>query len=387
MKESSQGSIKFLDYLQRLVSDGTKFKITISKQRPGNTDIINVYIKPAMIKGELNYSFTYRYQNKDQVNNFNKYEIDSEIKGLIENAFYNAVIFTEDEETQLLQNKKGKSTTFTKKLKTSLTIEEEHDHQKSRFIPEDREYLHLLGLTSKDGNVYDKSQKKYRQINKYIEIIDSLTKNYSKDKMIRVADMGSGKGYLTFALYDYFENIRNIRCRMIGYELREDLVTKCYSAALKSGFAGLSFQQKSIDEAQVKDTEMVIALHACDIATDMAIAKGIQAGAEFIIVSPCCHKQVRKSMNYKNDLSPILQHGIMEERQAEMITDGIRALLMEAHGYKTQIIEFISSEHTGKNLMITGIKAKPNPNALEEVDKIKKVFGVEYHYLEKLLID
>ena len=143
--------------------------------------------------------------------------------------------------------------------------------------------------------------------------------------------------------------------------------------------------KKSIDEANVQGTDMVIALHACDIATDMAIAKGIQAGAQFIIVSPCCHKQIRSVMKHQNALSPILKNGILEERQAEIITDGIRALLMEAHGYRTQVFEFISSEHTGKNLMITGVKSTPNKNALIEVDNIKKLFGISYHYLETLL--
>jgi hypothetical protein len=130
---------------------------------------------------------------------------------------------------------------------------------------------------------------------------------------------------------------------------------------------------------------MLIALHACDIATDIAIAKGIMADASIIVVAPCCHKQVRKQMNCTTEMQAILQHGIMEERQAELITDGIRALLLEANGYKTKVFEFISTEHTSKNLMITALKAKPNPDALAKIAAIKQQFGVEYHYLEKLL--
>ena len=130
---------------------------------------------------------------------------------------------------------------------------------------------------------------------------------------------------------------------------------------------------------------MVIALHACDVATDIAIAKGIQAGARYIMASPCCHKQVRNSMTPVNVLSPILSHGILAERQAEILTDGIRALLMEAHGYRTQVFEFISTEHTSKNLMITGVKGEPNAKAKEQVAQLKEFFGLKYHCLEKIL--
>ena len=375
----------FLAKIATLIESEKLFKITFAKPRPGNKDIKNVYLKPAMIKNEPYYSLTFRYKTRDEARNFNETQVLSEAERLVTMLFFHAVLFTEEEEITLMQNKKGSSTLFTKKLKQELVISSSHDHQKERFISEDRPYLHLLGLASADGKIYDKSQKKYRQINKFIEIFDHLISDYPSTKLLRIADMGSGKGYLTFAMYDYLVNTKGIRSKIIGYELREDLVKTCYGIALKCDYPGLSFAQKSIDEADVRDTEVVIALHACDIATDMAIAKGIQSGARYIIVSPCCHKQVRKSMQHHNVLSPILAHGILEERQAEILTDGIRALLMEAHGYKTQVIEFISSEHTGKNLMITGVKGTTNAKALAEVEAIKKLFGIEYHYLETLL--
>ncbi len=376
----------FLSKIDELIQNDQLFKITLSKPRPQNKDVHNVYLKTADIKHQLQYSLTYRYKTKDEVKNYKKDEIIQVLMDLITDSFFNAVLFTEDEETSLLQNKKGSSTIFTKKIKEKIVLEASHDHKKTRYIPENAPYLQMLGLAGKDGKIYDKSQDKYRQINKYIEILDHLIKDLPTSKPISIADMGSGKGYLTFALYDFLTNTRGHRIRMTGYELREDLVATCYKSAIECGFVGLAFQQKSIEDANIKDTDIVIALHACDIATDMAIAKGIQANASYIIVSPCCHKQIRNAMHHQNELSPILKNGILEERQAEIITDGIRALIMEANGYKTQVFEFISSEHTGKNLMITGIKSEVNPKAMAEVEAIKKMFGIEYHYLEKLLM-
>ena len=155
---------------------------------------------------------------------------------------------------------------------------------------------------------------------------------------------------------------------------------------MKNDFIGLYFQQKSIEEIILSNIDMVIALHACDIATDMAIAKGIQAKAKFIIVAPCCHKQVRLAMKYNNQLTPILKHGILEERQAELLTDGIRALILEAYGYKTQVFEFISSEHTAKNIMITAVKKSSfDPSGIKKVEEIKRLFGIEYHFLQKTM--
>jgi len=197
--------------------------------------------------------------------------------------------------------------------------------------------------------------------------------------------MGSGKGYLTFALYDHLRNNKKVEASMVGIELRPKLVDFCNELAQSTGFEKLQFLAQDIEEYKAEKIDMLIALHACDIATDIAIAKGIKAGASTIVVAPCCHKQIRKEMQCETALQSVLKHGILEERQAELLTDGIRALLLEAHGYKTKVFEFISTEHTPKNLMITATKAPARPEALEQIAKIKADFGIGYHYLERLL--
>jgi SAM-dependent methyltransferase len=243
-----------------------------------------------------------------------------------------------------------------------------------------------MGITSAEGKVRADGQRKFRQINKYIEIVDSLLQQHGHfPEQPHIVDMGSGKGYLTFALYDHLINNRGWEPTITGIELRENLVRFCNELAPKVGFTGLQFRAQDIFEYQPEHIDMLIALHACDIATDIAIAKGVQAGAEIIIVAPCCQKQVRKAMKPTDALQPMLRHGILQERQAELVTDGIRALLMEDQGYETKVFEFVSTEHTPKNLMIVGIKGRRNESALAEVERIKADFGVGEHYLEGLL--
>jgi hypothetical protein len=170
-----------------------------------------------------------------------------------------------------------------------------------------------------------------------------------------------------------------------GFELRETLTQVSNDLSEKCHFKDLNFVAADILNFNSERLDMLIALHACDTATDIAIAKGIQANAAMILVAPCCHKQIRKQMNAQNELRPVLKHGILEERQAELVTDGIRALLMEAHGYKTKVFEFIETEHTPKNIMIVGIRNRPNLDALKQIEAIKSGFGIQEHFLETLL--
>ena len=170
--------------------------------------------------------------------------------------------------------------------------------------------------------------------------------------------------------------------------MRKELVEKCNDIAKQSAFDGLEFKTGSIDTAELPATDMLIALHACDIATDQAIYRGITGGAKVIVCAPCCHKQIRKQLQPQSAVSPVTRFGILEERQAEILTDTIRALILEAYGYKTKVFEFISTEHTPKNVLITAIKTRdtttPDPKALEQINSLKQLFGIKQHELERL---
>lgn len=264
-----------------------------------------------------------------------------------------------------------------------------HDRIKQRLInPEGKKYLTSLGITNQQFRVIPAMNSKFRQINKFIEIISSVLPKTPPEKEFNVTDMGSGKGYLTFALYDYLVNTLKYPAKITGIEMREDLVKKCNQISGASSFNGLDFKKSTIGEYNLPATDMLIALHACDTATDDAIFKGIKSRAKYIIVAPCCHKQVRKSMNPGPELQPILKHGIYLERQAELLTDGIRGLIMEKYGYKIKSLEFISTEHTPKNVMIIAVKSHQNVNKDKisyRISELKRMFGIDYHHLETLM--
>ncbi|HEY8189921.1 MAG TPA: SAM-dependent methyltransferase, partial [Micavibrio sp.] len=266
----------------------------------------------------------------------------------------------------------------------------DHDRSKKRLVETaGKDYLRELKITDASGAVLKSAQDKYRQIDKYIEILDSLVKDIPPARLKKIVDMGAGKGYLTFALYDHLHNTRGLEVEITGVEYRADLVELCNGIARRSGFDGLSFVRGSIDSFDAGGANVLIALHACDTATDDAIAKGIEAGAELIVVAPCCHKQIRREMEKagkENDLEFLLRHGIFMERQAEMVTDGIRALILEYCGYAVKVFEFISDAHTPKNVLIVATRrthaAKRDPVLLERIKEAKSCFGIGNHYLE-----
>ena len=386
----------FLEKIAQSVQNQTFIKLTLSKY-VGNTDLKNVYVRLVEIKKQLNLSFTHRYQTRDEVKNYENLptgQVNTEgsrlIQDLLPKQFLNAELFLTDETILIQFDKKGENPKiFIKKNKQpQATNTIEHNHEKLRLISPKSLYLNALDITTKDGLIKNDSQHKFRQINKYVEIIDNLLNEKPLPNDAVIADFGSGKGYLTFALYDHLTFNKKMTPSVFGFELRENLVKACNEIAQKSDFDNLKFIAQDINDFTINRLDMLIALHACDTATDIAIAKGIQAQAEIIVVAPCCHKQIRKAMREStvvNEMTPILRNGIMEERQAELITDGLRALLMEAHGYKTKVFEFISTEHTPKNVMIVGIKGQVKPNALAQIEAIKAHYGIGYHHLEVLL--
>ena len=376
----------FIEKARKSIETDTFVKLTLSKIVGGEADLKNVYIRKIELKGKNQLSFTFHYQTRDEVKNHKVEEGLGVISLWLADTFLNANLMTTEADYNLVFNKKRKARLLTQKASIETAPAKSHDRTKVRHIsPVGNIYLRELGITSSEGKVLKEGQRKFKQINKYIEILSGFIKENFKKEELNILDVGSGKGYLTFALYDFLKNNLNKKPQIAGIELRQRLVDFTNQLVVKTGFDQLQFIAKDINDFVVKDLDILIALHACDIATDIAIAKGIQSNAKLIVVAPCCHKQIRKQMNCQSELAPILKHGILEERQAELVTDGIRALLMEAHGYKTRVFEFISTEHTSKNLMIVGIKSKANVSALQKIKDIKKAFGIEEHYLEKLL--
>lgn len=351
--------------------------------------IKSIDIKPALIKREKQLSFTWHYKTRDVVRNHAWDEALVELKGLVGVEFGLAQLFTTSADWSLDfqgKNPKLREAPPTQKAAPSL----DHNREKVRVVPAaGKNWLRELGVTNADGKVVPGSQDKFRQINRYVEILGPLLKAIPRRKLKKIVDMGAGKGYLTFAVADYIANNLHSEAETVGVELRPDMVELCNTTANKTGLEHLSFAQGSIDGYDSAGTSVLIALHACDTATDDAIAKGIAAEAELIVVAPCCHKQIRREIETSNASTPLdylLRHGIFTERQAEMVTDGIRALILEYFGYSTKVFEFISDQHTPKNVLIVGQRIRgehePDPAILDKIRDAKAMFGIRQHYLE-----
>jgi SAM-dependent methyltransferase len=385
---------EFINHLQESFAEKTFLKLTLSNYHGIEPDWKNIYVRQVLIKNILQLSFTFRRKTNDFVKNFSIEEGLQKIFHFIENDFKVVTLFTTKNDIVLEQNKQNLNLKVLKPS-TKSEVSLEHNKEKQRIIKTDSKggYLYDLKITDIDGNVFKNAQDKYKQINHYVEILSSLIKEIPIEKLKKVADMGSGKGYLTFALYDYLKNTLGINTEVVGVEYREDLVKLCNQIAQNTHFEGLKFTRGTIENYESDNINLLIALHACDTATDDAIAKGIKANADLIVVAPCCHKQIRREMEKnkaKNEVDFLVKYGVFLERQAEMVTDGIRALILEYFGYKTKVFEFISDAHTPKNVMIVGIKSEhktiKNPEVLAKIEASKQYFGIEYHHLERIML-
>ena len=383
---------QFCEQIQQAVEQKSLVKVSLGNYQGNEPALKNIYIRLVLIKNIEKLAFTFRYKTKDIVKNFDLVEGYKSIAEWLEEGFKVATLMSTESDWQYEALKNGKVTLKQKTASVMTKPSLENDKEKKRLIkPTEKAYLVDLKITDEQGNVFKNAQDKYRQINHYVEILSSLIKDSAIENLHKVVDMGSGKGYLTFALYDYLHNTLGLKTQVQGVEYRQDMVDLCNQFARNAGFEGLSFTQGTILDYEQKDISMLIALHACDTATDDAIYKGLQSEAELIVVAPCCHKQIRREIEKNkahNDLKFLTKYGIFLERQAEMVTDGIRALILEYFGYKTKVFEFISDAHTPKNVLVVGIKSGINPKRqeeiLQEIAQTKAYFGIDYHHLEKL---
>lgn len=384
----------FIEKLKQSVAQESFIKLSLGNYQGSESGLKQIYVKLVYIKRELHLSFTFRYNTKDITKNFMVEAGLSQVADYLNvGDFKVATLFTEDANMVCQMNKKGAWSERTEKATAKKSGEMSHDVQKKRKIGSvDKAYLHALRLTDENGVVYNAAQDKWKQINHYIELLSSSLAGLPSKETLHVVDMGAGKGYLTFALYDYLNNELKKKTVVEGVEYRLDLVELCNGIAAQAGFDDLHFSQGTIDAYKASSKlDVLIALHACDTATDDAIYQGIQNQAALIVVAPCCHKQIRRELELvktENELDFMTRHGIFLERHAEMLTDSIRALILEYYGYQTKVIQFISDAYTPKNVMIIAEKREINGQKQKEVQKklqeVKAYFGINKHYLELL---
>jgi len=368
-------------------------RLVLSRYEGSQSELNRIQIRPILLKTGIQLSVLFENKTFDQTKNFSAEALTPLLTQWLTTDFKAALLECNGSETQLTISKKGKVLCNTRKTGgASGAPLQSHNREKQRFIDSDAPFLRELGISGSDGQIAPTMQKKWKQINKFIEIFARALKEAALlgPDPLTIADFGSGKAYLTFAVAHYLQQLAQ-PATVIGVELRQSLVDLCNTTAARLNQPGIRFEQGDVQHYQSTGLDVMIALHACDTATDHAIHMGIRAGAAVIMCSPCCHKEIRPQLQSPAILSPLLQHGIHLGQEAEMLTDGIRALLLEAYGYDTQVFEFIALEHTSKNKMILAVKRSGPINAsrqqavLAQVSALKQFYGVSRHCLESLL--
>ncbi len=388
---ASSPAARFLDEVERSLAGPQFVKLVLAKHRGADPTLKRVGVRPLLLKGERCLSFLFTHATRDITQNLPLAAGLQALAGLIDSSFSHAHLFTTDAEVQLLVSKKGKQTLLQARASHPPLASDAHNREKHRWIDQGRPFLQALGVTDAQQQVIPAMSRKWKQINKFVEVFAgalAASPLAVPGRPVHVVDFGSGKGYLTFAVHDYLRHTLGLDARVTGVELRQDMVRLCEGAARRVDAAGLRFDEGDVRTYAPPSIDVMIALHACDVATDYAIHLGLRAGASVIMCSPCCHKQIRPQLLSPHPLRPLLQHGVHLGQEAEMLTDGLRALLLEAAGYDTQVFEFIALEHTNKNKMILAVKrgeAGPADEVLQQIRELKAFYGVREHCLESLL--
>lgn len=380
----------FLRLLGESVAAGAFIKLTLGAYRGADATLHNLYVRPVALRAGPRLSFLWRHATRDVTKNHPSAEALALLAPLIGGDFGSAHLFATDRDAQLEFAADGAARLKLLPHETAPAPGGEHDHRKARLIPSDSRWLHLLGVTTPAGAAREGMAAKFKQINRFVELLAPLIEAAAlpADRPVEVADMGSGKGYLTFGTWQYFHQIARRPAHVRGIELRPELVDLCNLTARDCGCDGLEFAAGTIADAPLSALDVLIALHACDTATDDALARGIAAGAALIVVAPCCHKELSPQLTAPPVLAAALRHGIFHERQADFVTDALRTLLLEWAGYDTRAFEFVSTEHTAKNLMIAAVRRPPAADrepAAARVRDLAAFYGIKTQRLAGLL--
>lgn len=358
--------------------------VSLSKERhKGQTPYSKVSVRPVLLKGSLFYQVTYHYATKEIHENLGPDEAETLISRLLQSVFRQGALFTTDADWQILLSKKGVAKIL-QHAPSKRQPDLSHDQTKQYLLKEGTPYPFLvhLGVMNKDGKVVAKRYNKFRQLNKFLEIVESclpaLEKSIATGRTLKIVDFGSGKAYLTFALYHYLVEHLQLQVEVIGLDLKEDVVAFGNQVAQELGYNQLKFYHEDIKDYQAESAiDVVVSLHACDLATDYALAQAVKWQAQLILAVPCCQHELFSQIEQK-DQQPLLEHGVVKERVAALLTDAARAKLLEVAGYSVTIMEFIDLEHTPKNLLIRAFRESQDSDyAWNEYEKFKKYWKIQ----------
>lgn len=418
---------KFIARLRQSLAEGSFQRLVLGRPHDAEPSLEKLLARRLLLRGEEHLSMVWRHRTKDITKNLPLEAAVDEVARLVAQQFHHAHLVTRGHDIQLMGSRKGGQEKWGLRIgklaapaagadaaataggaeRAAAEDSAAHDRAKRHALSLDTPFLAELGVADAQQRLVPAMARKWRQINKFVEVLDHAIaqsplaqRPVSDDpaQPVRVLDFGAGKGYLTFAVHHMLRAAGRVP-EVTGVELRPDLTTLCNEAAARLGCApgqqadggSLHFATGDVRSFAARPIDIMIALHACDTATDVAMHRGVQSGAAIILCSPCCHKELRPQMKAPPLLQPMLRHGIHMTEQAEMLTDTLRALLLQASGYDTQVFEFISPEHTSKNKMVLAVRrAQPLPESqrqalLAQVRALKAHYGVERQALESLL--
>ncbi|MFD1954159.1 class I SAM-dependent methyltransferase [Paenibacillus thailandensis] len=378
--------------LQQWIEAGELYQGTLSQlRRKDETLASRTVIRPVQMKDGFYYQFEAHHPNKVYHENVPAGRAAERIAELLDSQYRQALFKTAEADVQVLLSKKGKAAVLRKPPTGKAPAGGlQHNRQKNRIIREGEAapFLVELGIMTPEGKVHAQKQDKYRQINRFLEMVTDVLPHLPADRELTIVDFGCGKSYLTFALYHLLAVEQRRDIRIIGLDLKEDVILFCRKLADKLGYDRLRFLVGDIAEyEELRQADMVVTLHACDTATDAAIAKAVNWGASVIMTVPCCQHELFRQVR-SDALSPILSQGLLKERFAALATDAARGTMLEALGYKVQMLEFVDPEHTPKNLLIRAVRGASSVSRekWEEYTRFRDFLHVS-PYLEHALED
>ena len=376
--------------VEKLFLDSKVMRLIFSNPyKKGKDGLIKVTVGPFESNDEIKYQFTYHFENRVAHSNLNVNDSMDEVIALITNIFKQVLVNTDEKEYHILSNKSGKINIIERNMSTAHKEMKLNHNREKQYIIKDNTvvpFLVELGVMNLQGKVLNEKYDKFKQINRFIEFVQDVISEFDQNKTINIIDFGCGKSYLTFAIHYYLTEVLNYKVNIVGLDLKKDVINKCNQIVSKYRMKGIRFQVGDIKDYKETKVDMVVTLHACDVATDYALYNAIKWDSKVILSVPCCQHELNNQIKADN-LSALTEYGIVKERISALMTDVTRAKLLELNGYKTQLLEFIDMEHTPKNILIRAIKRNKNINykkQKEQLDNLKKEFNYEIT-LDKLL--
>jgi SAM-dependent methyltransferase len=351
-----------------LLDDDALAGAVLSKPRAKN-GLRRVDVRPVDLKEGRRYHFTYRRGEQTTNENLAPAEAAHRILDLLGRDLRQGLLRAADADFQVLVAKDGRASVL-RRPATAKQLDPAHDRRKAHLLPDGEPVAFLveLGVMTSEGKVRAQRFDKFRQVNRFLELVDDVVGELPTDRPARIVDFGSGKSYLTFALYHFLRERHGLELDVVGLDLKRDVVEECEALARRLGYDGLRFEVGEIAGFELDGpVDLVVSLHACDTATDDALAQAVHWEARAILAVPCCQHELLHQLDARAAaLAPLLEHGVVRERFAALATDSLRAQLLELAGYRTQVVEFVELEHTAKNLLLRAVRrpgrrADPGP--------------------------